>query len=94
MESCFRRALSIFESHEDSDKVKLADTLESLADLYRLHGKYDQAEPLFSKAIAVREATLGPDHPTIGAMLQIWRSCIMPKVDTTKPSHLCARARI
>ncbi len=31
--------------------------------LHRCTGKYDEAEPLYRRALAVREKALGPQHP-------------------------------
>jgi tetratricopeptide (TPR) repeat protein len=39
----------------------LAFTLTNLANLYRLEGKSARSEPLFRKAMAIYEASLGPD---------------------------------
>ena len=38
-------------------------SLNNLAGLYRVQGKYKQAELLFQCALAIREQQLGPDHP-------------------------------
>ena len=32
-------------------------------------GKYDDAEPLFKRALAIREETLGPRHPDVAGSL-------------------------
>jgi len=37
--------------------------LYNLAALYLAQGKYAEAEPLFQRALAVREKALGPEHP-------------------------------
>ena len=40
-------------------------------------GKYDDAEPLYKRALAIREETLGPRHPDAaftGALIEILRS--------------------
>ncbi len=31
--------------------------------LYRCAGKYDEAEPLYRRALAIKEKALGPQHP-------------------------------
>ncbi len=31
--------------------------------LHRCAGKYDEAEPLYRRALAIREKALGPQHP-------------------------------
>jgi hypothetical protein len=41
----------------------VAATLNNLAELCRTQGKYAEAEPLYARALAVKEATLGRDTP-------------------------------
>ena len=43
---------------------RLATALNNLASLYKRQGKYEQAEPLYQRALAIREQQLGPEHPT------------------------------
>ena len=40
-----------------------AISLNNLALLYDNQGKYNEAEPLYQRALAIDEKTLGPDHP-------------------------------
>ena len=40
-----------------------AQGLNNLAVLYRKQGKYEQAEPLYQRALAINEQQLGSDHP-------------------------------
>ena len=41
----------------------LATRLNNLAILYNTQGKYEQVEPLYQRAIAIREKVFGPEHP-------------------------------
>ncbi|MCK7482967.1 MAG: tetratricopeptide repeat protein [Candidatus Moduliflexus flocculans] len=44
----------------------------SLVDLAVVHdtlGRYAEAEPLFKRALAIREKAFGPDHPDVAASL-------------------------
>ncbi|MEM7633864.1 MAG: tetratricopeptide repeat protein [Pseudomonadota bacterium] len=41
-----------------------ASDLNNLADLLRTQGKYDEAKPLFERAIAIHEKALGAEHPS------------------------------
>ncbi len=43
---------------------KLATRLNNLAELYRKQGKYEQAEPLYQRALAIYKKTFGPHHPS------------------------------
>jgi Flp pilus assembly protein TadD len=40
-----------------------AKLLNNLAELYYKKGKYEQAEPLFLRSLAIFEKALGKDHP-------------------------------
>jgi hypothetical protein len=42
--------------------------LNNLASLYRVLSRYAEAEP-FQTGPAVREQALGPDHPSVGTIL-------------------------
>jgi len=48
---------------------RLATSLNNLAELYRLQGKYAEAEPLNKRALAIRKRTLGPAHPDVANSL-------------------------
>ena len=38
-------------------------SLNNLAILYDVQGKYEQAEPLYQRALAICEHVHGPEHP-------------------------------
>jgi hypothetical protein len=40
----------------------VAKLLNSLVGLYKYQGRYAEAEPLYNRALAIREKALGPDH--------------------------------
>ena len=46
-----------------------ATSLNNLAILYDNQGKYDDAEPLYKRALAVTEEVLGPMHPDTATSL-------------------------
>ena len=43
-----------------------ATSLNNLAVLYQAQGRYAEAEPLYQRALAIREKALGPEHPDVG----------------------------
>ena len=43
--------------------------MNNLALLYRHQGRYSDAEPLYKRALAIREKTFGPDHPVVADLL-------------------------
>ena len=49
---------------------RLAESLNSLAELYRLQGNYAEAEPLYQRSLTIREQALGPDHPDVAETLE------------------------
>ncbi|MEE8199617.1 MAG: tetratricopeptide repeat protein, partial [Candidatus Acidoferrales bacterium] len=48
---------------------RLATSLNNLAAIYDEQGKYAQAEPLYQRALAIREKTLGPELPELATSL-------------------------
>ena len=44
-------------------------SLNNLAVLYDEQGRYAEAEPLYKRALAIREKALGPDHPDVATSL-------------------------
>ena len=38
--------------------------------LYHAQGKYAEAEPLYRRALAIREKALGPEHPDVAKTLE------------------------
>ncbi len=51
------------------DDPRLATSLNNLAELYRLQGRYEEAEPLNKRALAIREKVLGPEHSEVATSL-------------------------
>jgi tetratricopeptide (TPR) repeat protein len=47
----------------------MATSLGRLAYLYYLQGRYGEAEPLYQKALVIREKQLGPNHPNVATSL-------------------------
>jgi hypothetical protein len=41
----------------------MATTLNNLAVLFQAQGKYPETEPLYRRALVIRERALGPEHP-------------------------------
>ena len=48
----------------------MATSLNNLAELYREQGKYDQAEPLYKRALKIFENALPANHPNIATTLE------------------------
>lgn len=59
-EVLFSRVLAFYERHGKG--AELASPLFSLANLYRTQKRFEEAEPLFLRALTLRERVLGPEH--------------------------------
>jgi len=44
-------------------------SLNNLAALYDDQGNYAEAAPLYRRSLAIRENTLGPEHPDVAKVL-------------------------
>jgi tetratricopeptide (TPR) repeat protein len=53
----------------------VAYPLNGLANLYNDQGKYAEAEPLYQRALRIREQALGPDHPRTREV--VWNYAIL-----------------
>jgi CHAT domain-containing protein/Flp pilus assembly protein TadD len=57
------KALAIREKELGPDHPDVAESLNSLAELYLNQGNLVEAEPLLQRSLAIREKVLRPDHP-------------------------------
>jgi len=53
----------------EGDSAELGDALHELALLHKDLGQYAAAEPLYLRAVAVKEKALGEDHPDVAEVL-------------------------
>jgi tetratricopeptide (TPR) repeat protein len=68
-ESEFREALRIRRKLADSSGPEVAESLNSIAGLYTLRGRYDKAELLYRQALTATERSFGQNHLRVAAML-------------------------
>ncbi|MCP9928831.1 CHAT domain-containing protein [Cyanobium sp. CH-040] len=59
----WERLLIDAEQELDSGNALIASIASRLAFTYTMRALYSQAEPLYKRALAIREKALGPDHP-------------------------------
>ena len=52
-----------------AEHPEVAVTLNNLADMYQNQARYDEAEPLFRRALAIYEKQLGAEHPNVAVVL-------------------------
>jgi tetratricopeptide (TPR) repeat protein len=67
-EPILRQTMSDSQKLGDSHPV-LAFTLSNLADLYRSEGKPERADPLYKRALAIYETSLGPNSQKVAEVL-------------------------
>jgi tetratricopeptide (TPR) repeat protein len=70
-ESLYQKACAAYEKSGGPDDIGLSHALVGLGDLYRDHEQFDlrKAQPPLERALAIREANLGPDHPDTARVL-------------------------
>ncbi|MBA2286452.1 MAG: helix-turn-helix transcriptional regulator [Ktedonobacteraceae bacterium] len=69
-EPLYQQALHIWEQTLGPEHPDAVCSLNGLATLYRIQGKYARAEALFQQAIRLREQALGSEHPDVAHPLR------------------------
>jgi phosphatidylserine/phosphatidylglycerophosphate/cardiolipin synthase-like enzyme len=57
------------------------------------HGQYAKAEPLYKRALAIREKTLGPEHPDVATCLESYALCLRAMDRPEEAASLETRVR-
>ena len=65
---------------KDQPEIR-ATLMDTIGDVYRNLGLYDQAVPLLQEALESRRAVLGPDHPDVAATLNHLANLLADKGD-------------
>ncbi len=73
--------------------LRLAASLNNLAELYRAQGKYAEAEPLHKRALAIGEKALGPEHPRVATSLESYAALLRKMNRQPEAEELEARAK-
>jgi tetratricopeptide (TPR) repeat protein len=63
------KALAIREKLLGKEHPDVAQSLNNLAELYRVQGNYSKAEPLYVRSLAIREKVLSSEHPSVATSL-------------------------
>jgi len=68
--------------------------VNSLAGLYKAQGQHAKAEPLYKRALEIREKALGLEHPNVATCLENYALCLraMDRVQEAEPLEVRARA--
>ncbi len=48
----------------------MGQSINNLAALYHVQGRYADAEPLYKRTLAILEKALGPEHPNVATGLE------------------------
>jgi tetratricopeptide (TPR) repeat protein len=75
-----------------ADHLDVAVSLHNLALLYYCESKYDAAEPLYRRALEIREKNLGADDPAVRQTMQIYASLLRQEGRNAEARKLEAKA--
>jgi len=75
------------------DHPDVAISLDNLAELYRIRGRYAEAEPLLKRSLAIFEQTFGPEHPNVAAFLKNYAALLRETGRGAEAAKLEARAK-
>jgi CHAT domain-containing protein/Flp pilus assembly protein TadD len=64
-----RQAVELAENNQTTENTAYCDSLNNLAELYRIQSKYSQAELLYKKALDCRKQLLGSEHSDVAESL-------------------------
>ncbi|MFQ5915996.1 MAG: tetratricopeptide repeat protein [Nitrospinota bacterium] len=64
-----------------------------MATVYQAQGKYGEAEPLFKRALAIREKALGPEHPSVAQSLENYAALLRKTGRGTEAANMETRAK-
>ncbi len=71
----------------------MATDLNNLAELYRAQGRYAEAEPLYKRSLAIREKTLGPEHPDTAQSLENYAALLRKTGRADEATEMEVRAK-
>lgn len=74
--ACYARAVALVRRHHGDDSLEMASLEHNLGGLDHARGELARAEPHARRAVELREAALGPDHPAVGAELAAWAAIL------------------
>ncbi len=61
--------------------------------LYRAQARYAEAEPLYKRALAIREKALRPEHPNVAKSLENYAALLRKTGRSTEAIKMKARAK-
>ena len=76
------------------DNPEVADCLHHIAETLRFDARYDEAEPLYQRSLAIRQKLLGPNHPDVAKSLEAYALLLALTYREAEAEHMktCARS--
>ena len=81
------------ERPQGPDHPSVAASLNNLAALYRIQGRYADAEPLYKRSLAIVEKALGPEHPDVAQSLENYAALLRETARADEADKMEARAK-
>ena len=68
-EAAYTRELAILDPGPGRETPVVTESLNNLAELHRVKGRYALAEPLYGRTLVILEKSVGPQHQRVGITL-------------------------
>ncbi len=91
-EPSYQRALAIRERAFGPERPRVANDLNTLAQLYHEQGRYAEAEPLYQWALAIRQRALGPGRPEVAQSMNNLAALLQDQERYAEAEHLFRRS--
>jgi tetratricopeptide (TPR) repeat protein len=72
---------------------RLAASLNNLAFIYHVQGRYADAEPLYRRALVIVEKVLGPHHPNVATAMENYAALLRKTNRSAEAEKLEERAK-
>jgi len=92
-ELLLEQSLAITKKALGPEHPEVAQSLNSLAGLYRVHGPYTKAEPLYQQALVILKKALGPEHPDVATALENYAELLSRLKRDKEAANLRAQAK-
>jgi len=70
------RALTIYQNIPSPNYFNIGDSQFEVATVFALEGKDSEAESYFKQTLATMSKTLGPDHPRLASVLEVYSALL------------------
>jgi len=85
--------LAIREHSLGREHPQVAQTLNSMAELYAVRGRYDQAQRFYQRALTIYDKTLLSYHPNVAPVLENYANLLRKMGHKSEVAETDARAR-